>query len=476
VSHNLPTTTASRRRPADAQRDIVRDAVLDHPSDHRTDSAANIGDAGVGVGATRGSGRRDGADGPRGRRPGLVIGGSLLAGLVTAFALVAVPFAGESESRITGAVLLGFAFGWALIALLSIRLTDRPQRWAAVPAAAMAITAAGLIVLAPGPAAVAGLGWVWPPLLLALAIWMTVQSRRQPSSRIQPWLLYPVFGILALAAVGGGYRTLRSATAHTSAPLAGQRLLDVGGHRLNIRCTGSGSPTVVLEPGLGESASAMSRWIAPDVARTTTICVYDRAGHGRSDAVPANQVDAARDLHVLLERAHVPGPYVIAGHSLGGMFALSYARRYPAQVGGIVLIDSMHPHQSNAFAGADRLLALVPTLARTGLADLLFDPKEGDPSAQARQFVRDIAEMPAQLNRAAKLATLGDRPLAVITAGEGSAAGWADQQDDLATLSSKSVHHTVAGATHQSLVDDRSDAAQSNRGIREIVTAVRSGR
>jgi pimeloyl-ACP methyl ester carboxylesterase len=278
----------------------------------------------------------------------------------------------------------------------------------------------------------------------------------------------------APGAAGGGYQTLGHATAHAAVPLAGQRLLDVGGHRLDIRCTGSGGPTVIVEPGLGESASAMSRWIAPDVARTTTVCVYDRAGHGRSDAVPAKRADAARDLHVLLERAHVPGPYVLAGHSLGGMFALSYAHRYPAQVGGVVLLDSMHPRQHDVFAGADRLLALIPTLARTGLARLFFDPKEGDPTAQATQFVRDIAEMPAELNRAAQLTSLGDRPLAVISAGEGSAAGWAEQQDDLAILSSHSVHRTIAGSTHQSLIDEQTDASQSSRAIRDIVKAVRA--
>jgi pimeloyl-ACP methyl ester carboxylesterase len=301
---------------------------------------------------------------------------------------------------------------------------------------------------------------------------MTVHARRRPSSRMQPWLLYPVFGFLALAAVGGGYETLRNSTDGAPEHVAGDRLLDVGGHRLNIRCTGSGGPTVVLEPGLGESASAMSRWIAPDVARMTTVCVYDRAGHGRSDAAPANHADAARDLHVLLERAHVPGPYVIAGHSLGGMFALSYADRYPSQVGGVVLLDSMHPHQDNAFAGADRVLAVVPTLARAGLARIFFDPKEGKPTTQASQFVRDVAEMPAELDRAAKLTSLGARPLAVVTAGTGSAAGWPAEQNDLATLSSNSVHRTVAGSTHASLVEDRGDAAQSSRAIDHVVKAV----
>src|SRR4051794_34481093 len=409
------------------------------------------------------------------RRPRVVVAGSLLAGLAAAVALVAGPLAGGREAVITGGLLLGFAAGWALLAVLSTRLADRPQRWAAVPAAAMGLTATGLIALAPGASTLNALGWVWPPLLLVLVTWMIVRARRRPASRLQPWLLYPIFAALALTAIGGGYKTLANATDQPVAHVAGSRLIDVGGgRRLYVRSAGSGGPTVILEPGLGESARAMARWIAPDVARTTTVVVYDRAGHGRSDAEPAAGVDAARDLHVLLQRAHVPGPYVLAGHSLGGMFALSYARRYPAEAGGIVLLDSMHPHQRNAFAGMDPLLSLVPTLARTGLASLLFDRKDGDPTAQARQVVRDVEEMPAELNRAAELTGLGDKPLTVLSAGTGSLRGWAAQQNDLARLSTNSVHRTIAGATHASLINDHVDAAQSSRAIREIVKAVQT--
>jgi thioesterase domain-containing protein len=404
----------------------------------------------------------------------VVVAGSLLAGLAAAVALVAGPLAGGEEAVITGGLLLGFAVGWALLAVLSARFTDRPQRWAAVPAAVMGISGAGLIALAPGAGTLSALGWVWPPLLLVLVTWMIVRARRGPASRLQPWLLYPIFGALAVTAIGGGYETLANvATDRPVAHEAGSRLIDVGGgRRLSIRSVGSGGPTVVLEPGLGESARAMARWIAPGVARTTTVVVYDRAGHGRSDAEPAAGADAARDLHVLLERAHVSGPYVLAGHSLGGMFALSYAHRYPAEVGGIVLLDSMHPRQHNAFAGRDRLLALVPTLARTGLANLLFDRKDGDPTAQARQVVRDVEAMPAELDRAAKLTSLGDKPLVVLSAGTGSHPGWAAQQKALATLSTDSVHRIVAGATHASLIDDHLHAAQSSRAIRDVVKAV----
>ena len=407
------------------------------------------------------------------RRPAVVVAGSLLAGLAAAVALAAGPLAGGREAVITGALLLGFAAGWALLAVLSARFTHRPQRWAAVPAAVMGISGAGLIALAPGAGTLSALGWVWPPLLLVLVTWMIVRARRRPAGRLQPWLLYPIFAAFALTAIGGGYETLANATDEPGAHVAGSRLIDVGGgRRLYIHSVGSGGPTVILEPGLGESARAMARWIAPDVASTTTVVVYDRAGHGRSDAEPAAGADAARDLHVLLERAHVPGPYVLAGHSLGGMFALSYAHRYPAEVGGIVLLDSMHPHQHNAFAGMDPLLALVPTLARTGLANLLFDRKDGDPSAQARQVVRDVEEMPAELNRAAKLTSLGNKPLIVLSAGTGSLPGWAGQQNDLAALSTDSVHRTIPGATHASLINDHVDAAQSSRAIRDVVKAV----
>ena len=407
------------------------------------------------------------------RRPAVVVAGSLLAGLAAAVGLVAGPLAGGREAVITGGLLLGFAAGWALLAVLSARFTHRPQRWAAVPAAAMGISGTGLIALAPGAGTLSALGWVWPPLLLVLVTWMIVRARRRPASRLQPWLLYPIFGALALTAIGGGYETVANATDQRVAHVAGGRLIDVGGgRRLYIRSAGSGGPTVILEPGLGESAREMARWIAPDVARTTTVVVYDRAGHGRSDAEPAGGADAARDLHVLLRRAHVPGPYVLAGHSLGGMFALSYAHRYPAEVGGIVLLDSMHPRQHNAFAGMDPLLALVPTLARTGLANLLFDRKDGDPTAQARQVVRDVEEMPAELDRAARLISLGNKPLIVLSAGTGSLPGWAAQQDDLASLSTGSVHRTIPGATHASLINDHVDAAQSSRAIRDVVKAV----
>ena len=117
-------------------------------------------------------------------------------------------------------------------------------------------------------------------------------------------------------------------------------MIDVGGHRLYIECTGSGGPAVILQAGLGASSSSWAG-IAPAVAATTTVCTYDRAGHGRSDEVgPQDGIALATDLHTLLERAGVPGPYVLVGHSSGGPYVRVFAAQYPDEVAGMVLLDA----------------------------------------------------------------------------------------------------------------------------------------
>ena len=99
------------------------------------------------------------------------------------------------------------------------------------------------------------LDWVWPPALLALVVWMVVRARRQLRSRSGRWLLYPVFALMAVAAIGGGYETVAEAL-DEDPPMPGQ-LIDVGGHSLHLRCSGSGSPTVVLDPGAGLMSSVL---------------------------------------------------------------------------------------------------------------------------------------------------------------------------------------------------------------------------
>ena len=225
---------------------------------------------------------------------------SIAAGLIVAAVLVAAPFTPPTENVLTGVVLLGFALGWALLAVLSVRFSDQPQRWAAAPAVFMAVVGVAVPQRVGRRAGV--LGWVWPPALFVLVVWMFLRVRRQLRSRGARWLLYPVLAVLGIAAVGGGYETVRESLDARAYPPPGQ-LVDVGGHRLHLHCTGSGSPTVVLEPGQGGVSSDLA-WIAPAVARDTTVCVYDRAGRGWSDATdsPQDGAQIAADLHTLLDR------------------------------------------------------------------------------------------------------------------------------------------------------------------------------
>ena len=184
------------------------------------------------------------------RRPaGRTIVASVVAGAVAALVLALVVFAGGTEATITGALLLGFGFGWALMATLTVRRTRQPQRWAVVPAVAMGATGAALVVFTPGNQTITALNWVWPPLMVALTVWMFVQMRRSVTGKSR-WVVTPVIAVLALASIGATYDNI-ARTVDQATFAAPGKLYDVGGHRLHLDCQGHGSPTVVLSNWLG---------------------------------------------------------------------------------------------------------------------------------------------------------------------------------------------------------------------------------
>ena len=336
---------------------------------------------------------------------------------------------------------------------------------------------------------------MWPPVLLAIVVWSITRARRQLPGRARRWLVYPLLAGLALSAIGGGYETVRESIDAAAYPMPGQ-LIDVGGHRLHLSCTGSGTPTVVLEPGHGEVSSAMAL-IAAGVAQDSRLCVYDRAGHGYSDAAdgPQDAVEIAADLHTLLDRAHVPGPYVLAGHSFGGLYVLTFAAQYPDQVAGLVLLDSTAPTAGPAPTTngspdlLGRILAPVAATANLGVAHLIGDYYDSLPPlarGQARATVSTARSVQsyfdefraagASARQAATLVDFGSKPLIVVTALRGNPETWLAAQDKLATLSSNSRHLVLADATHPSLYLDRTHAAAAAKEIRDVVAAVRSSR
>jgi pimeloyl-ACP methyl ester carboxylesterase len=279
-------------------------------------------------------------------------------------------------------------------------------------------------------------------------------------------------------------------------------MVDVGGYQLYLYCVGENradSPTVMLEHGLGGTSAAWA-WLQPEIAKTTRVCAYDRAGMGLSDPGPAprDAQSIARELHSLLQAAGEPAPYVLVGWSFGGLLARVYAGQYPEEVGGLVLLDSSHPdqwtstveghmqYQSNAL-----IYTVAPWLARLGVLRLmgLFQHDSGLPSPQSQALKASFAATKDWDTQSAEflawpltnaqvhdVETLGDLPLFVLTA---TAHGtppeqeqmWQSWQNELALLSTNSVHQVLPGVDHTALWRNPETAQASIAAILQIVQA-----
>ena len=311
-------------------------------------------------------------------------------------------------------------------------------------------------------------------------------------------LLWLVVALLVLAVSGAIYQTIATERAERAYPPPGE-MVDVGGYSLHINCVGRGSPTVVLDAGTGE-ISANWVLVQREVSNTTRVCAYDRAGMGWSEMgpEPRDATQITGELHALLEGAGIEGPYVLVGHSFGGLYAQTYAARYPEEVAGVGLVESSHPEQfsyrrvtRDSYEPQERIFAVSSLLAQLGVVRLLYNlfpaPPELPPQQRAqidalspstRQVSTTALELratPQTATQARGLRSLGDRPLAVVSAGT-QEPEWLDLQDDLATLSPNSTHRVVEGATHTSVLDDRSDAQATSAAIVAVVAALRNDR
>ena len=146
-----------------------------------------------------------------------------------------------------------------------------------------------------------------------------------------------------------GFAEARSAELKAKHPAPGQ-MVDVGGYRLHIYCEGEGSPTVIMEAGLGNPSLTWSL-VQPEIAKDTRVCVYDRAGLGWSDSSPRQRSAEVmvEELHTLLRNANIHAPYVLVGHSFGGLLLRLYTHTYPDEVVGLVLVDSFHYTQMEKY-------------------------------------------------------------------------------------------------------------------------------
>jgi pimeloyl-ACP methyl ester carboxylesterase len=207
-------------------------------------------------------------------------------------------------------------------------------------------------------------------------------------------------------------------------------LVEFDGARSHLHCIGHGSPTVLLEAGLDPSGSISWRRVLPGIAVTTRVCAYDRAGILWSEPRPGPR-DAHRiadELHALLAAASEPPPYVMVGHSFGGLLARVFARRFEGEVVGFVLVDSAHPaglYRISVGAIASELgpLRLLTTkfLAATGVTRLRAGPPKNPPQAYAHSSMLaaqgEAQAMRESFAQAAETGKLGNHPLVVLTAG-----------------------------------------------------------
>ncbi len=272
-------------------------------------------------------------------------------------------------------------------------------------------------------------------------------------------------------------------------PAPGQ-LFDVGDRKLHIWCIGSGSPTVILEAGGG--SSSVQWWpLQEQLAEFSHVCIYDRPGFGWSDPSPTELSfeDGARDLKALLTAAEVPGPYILVGHSKGGLHVRTYARLYPEDVAGILLLDAAEEESIFATSNLEFVEQSLKEsqapliLSRFGIMRLLLRfspdaiPIPDLPEELVQPYHRELARpdtweaaisggaayrlTPTELRVAGGFGSLDDIPLIVITHGIPFTGGqafqeefWPAAQERLASLSSNSELIVAENSGHSIMWDE----------------------
>jgi pimeloyl-ACP methyl ester carboxylesterase len=322
------------------------------------------------------------------------------------------------------------------------------------------------------------------------------------AKRVLKWIALLVIGIVVL---GVGFQAAASQLDQRNFAPRGQ-MVEIDGHSMHIRCTGEGSPTIILEAG-AYSFSSEWHWVQGQLEQTYRVCSYDRAGNGYSEAVEGARdgVTLARELHTLLERADVEPPYVMVGHSLGGVLAPIYASQYPDEIEGLVLVDSAVPRKWADYVEFEQYLTSFPSpytvmtlLMRVGVIRLILPPEfqeygyPADVTAELTAFkataqgidtwnagARDAQwELGQQLQA---VGNLGELPITVLWA---SNPGFKTPEERavleqiwgmLPTFSDNTVIQVVDGATHGSIVGNEQYASQITDAVFRVVESARTG-
>lgn len=252
-------------------------------------------------------------------------------------------------------------------------------------------------------------------------------------------------------------------------PAPGEMVV-VDGRQMHLLCQGQGSPAVILESGMPGTSLGWAS-VIEDIASFARVCAYDRAGYGWSEAGPEPRTlrNITGELRDLLRTAQVGRPYVLVGHSFGGLVVQLYASRFPDEVAGMVLVDSSHPDLARHTGRLDRMGRVafrLKLLAPLGIARLIIDVPSGNPEsrpssvrvmekehlATTRSFLTMASEgkgLRESLNQAAEnRPRLGRKPLVVLTEGRRRMEFWHAMQEQFTELSDDSEWQVVDGAGH----------------------------
>ena len=275
--------------------------------------------------------------------------------------------------------------------------------------------------------------------------------------------------VVVTVAATAGMQALLSHLSLRDNPQPG-RLVELDGRQVHVHCAGEGSPTVILEAGLpGNSLAWMS--VFSEIAAFTRVCSYDRPGYGWSEPAssPRTADTIVQELRMLLQAADIKPPYVLVGHSFGGLLMQLYAARFPSDFEGVVLVDSSHPDQAHRTLHLEEIEGIarvLKVLGPLGFARLLLPVPAGDPDSRnssVRQLEKDLLMSNRTLRAAStemyglrqslrqvadSSVRFGDKPLVVLTEGRQRADFWHRMQEDLGRLSTNSEWRVVEGAGH----------------------------
>ncbi|MGA3299903.1 MAG: alpha/beta hydrolase, partial [Candidatus Acidiferrales bacterium] len=327
-------------------------------------------------------------------------------------------------------------------------------------------------------------------LLICVACIVRIRSLRRKNygkwRRVGEIIALSIVVFLAAAIGGGAAFNAVAGQYFFSRRTAPGKLYDVSGYKMHLYCTGEGSPTVVLDAGLGNDSLIWAN-VQPELSKITQVCSYDRAGFGWSEARPEPR-DARRlndELHGLLSAAGVTGPIVLMGHSISGLYLRDYATRYPQNLSGLVFVDGSTPLQDERFPAEIQLmekqesteLRKLEWLSVLGLRRAMGGcaPEEGFSKSAAKMIAEDQCRTSVLAAAAQELSSIqqsgdetihtgpfGDLPILIFSqdleqpatpgisaeAGRSVSKTWNEMQEDLKKLSTRSRRIIAKGSSH----------------------------